>query len=169
VGAVVPPGELPDAKVIADHEGQWASGASASSQYGTPGYSAARAVGVPNIPLGMAGDNQDAWCPAAKNEGTAWLELAFATPVHASEVRVRQNNAPGAMAKVELLEADGTSHLVWAGTDPFVAPAVREITWFAVRVPKTAYLVAKVKLTLNLAAVPGWKQIDAVQLVGTAD
>lgn len=168
-GALVPASELVDAKVIADREGQWAASARASSQYGTPSYSAARAVGAPNIPLGMAGDNQDAWCPAAKNEGTAWIELAFATPVHAREVRVRQNNAPGAMAKVELIEPDGTSHLVWTGIDPFVAPAVREIAWFAIRVPRTTYLVAKVKLTLNLAAVPGWKQIDAVQLVGTAD
>jgi hypothetical protein len=39
---------------------------------------------------------------------------------------------------------------------------------FAVRVPQASYLVAKVKITLNLAAVPGWKQIDAVQLVGVA-
>jgi len=43
-----------------------------------------------------------------------------------------------------------------------------EIVWFAVRVPKTLYRVATIKITLNLAAVPGWKQIDAVQLVGTA-
>ena len=71
--------------------------------------------------------------------------------------------------KVELIEADGTLHLVWAGIDPFVAPRVREIAWFAVRMPPTSYLVAKVKLTLNLAAVTGWKQIDAVQLVGAAD
>ena len=35
----------------------------------------------------------------------------------------------------------------------------------AVNVPPTSYPVAKIRLTLNLAAVPGWKQIDAVQLV----
>jgi len=34
--------------------------------------------------------------------------------------------------------------------------------------PPTAYLVAKVKITLNLAAGPGWNEIDAVQLVGAA-
>ena len=48
-------------------------------------------------------------------------------------------------------------------------PEGYEIAWFAIRMPKTAYLVAKVKLTLDLAAVTGWKQIDAVQLVGAAD
>jgi len=38
--------------------------------------------------------------------------------------------------------------------------------WFGVRVTPTAYLVAKVKITRNLASGPGWKEIDAVQLVG---
>ncbi len=167
-GVVIPAKELDDGKLTADPAGQWATSATASSQYGTPGYSAARATGVPNIPLGMAGDNQDAWCPAAKNEGTAWLELNFAKPVYATEIRVRQNNAPGAIAKIEVLEPDGTMHVYWEGVDPLLKTDLREIVWFAVRVPKTAYLVAKVKLTLNLAAVSGWNQIDAVQLVGTA-
>ena len=168
-GVVIPAKELDDAKLIADPAGQWATSAAASSQYGTPGYSAARATGAPNIPLGMAGDNQDAWCPAAKNDGTAWLGLTFAKPVYATEIRVRQNNAPGAMAKIEALEPDGTAHVWWEGVDPLPKSDVREIVWFAVRVPKSSYLVTKVKITLNLSIVSGWKQIDAVQLVGATE
>jgi hypothetical protein len=162
---LIPASALADATILADANGQWAASARASSEYGTPRYGAVQATGVPNIPLGMAGDNTDAWCPAEKNEGTAWLELTFANPVHSTEVRVRQNNAPGAIAKIEVITPDGTAHVWWEGVDPFVPPAVREIAWFAVRVPRTAYLVAKVKITLNLAAVSGWKQIDAVHLV----
>lgn len=81
------------------------------------------------------------------------------------EVRVRQNDAAGAVAKVEAIESDGTAHVWWEGVDPFEAPAIRDIVWFAVRVPKTPYLVARIRLTLNLASGPGWKQVDAVQLV----
>jgi hypothetical protein len=169
LGTVIPASELVDATIIADSAGQWAASARASSEYGTPRYGAGQATGVPNIPLGLAGDNPDAWCPAEKNAGSAWLELTFAKPVRATEVRVRQNNAPGAIAKLEVITPDGTIHVWWEGIDPFVEPRVREIAWFAVRAPKTDYLVAKVKLTLNLAAVPGWKQIDAVQLVGVAE
>ena len=55
----------------------------------------------------------------------------------------------------------------WEGIDPYKAPAQRDLAWFAVQVPITSYLVAKLKITLNLAAVAGWKEIDAVQLVGT--
>lgn len=165
-GALVAEKELNDAAIIADPAGQWAASAEASSEYGTPRYSAAQATGAPNIPWGMAGDNPDAWCPSRKDDGEEWLEVTFAKPVHATEVRVRQNNAPGAIAKLELIESDGTSHLVWSGVDPYVVPAVREIAWFAVKVPRTSYQVAKVRISLTLAASPGWNQIDAVQLVG---
>ncbi|MBL9189874.1 MAG: tetratricopeptide repeat protein [Opitutaceae bacterium] len=164
-GVIVPAAELDDKKIRADAAGQWAASATASSQYSSPRYAPAQATGAPNVPLGMAGDNPDAWCPGRQNDGTEWLEVAFAKPAAATEVRVLQNNAPGAISKVEAIAPDGTVHLWWEGKDPYVAPAIREIAWFVIRVPKTDYAVAKVKLTLNLAAVPGWKQIDAVQLV----
>ena len=160
----MPAVELTDAKVSATPAGQWAASAVASSQYDRKTYSAVQATGAPNVSI--AGNSPDAWSPAKKNEGTEWLEVTFANPAHATEVRVRQNDTPACIAKIEALEPDGTSHLWWQGADPYVIPAVREIVWFAVRVPKTSYLVAKIKITLNLAAVTGWKEVDAVQLVG---
>jgi hypothetical protein len=165
-GMIVPPAELSEAKILADAAGQWASAATAGSQYGRTQYSAMQATGAPNI--NVQGNSPDAWCPAGKNEGTDWLVVSFAKPVHAIEVRVRQNDTPGAIAKIEAMEPDGTTHVWWEGADPAKASAVREIVWFAVRVPKTSYLVARVKLTLNLASGPGWKEIDAVQLVAAA-
>jgi hypothetical protein len=163
-GVVVPAGELIDAKITSDPAEQWAESATAGTKYGKTQYSPAQATGAPNI--STAGNSPDAWCPEKKNVGTDWLELTFAKPVHATEVRVRQNDAAGAITKIEAIESDGTAHVWWEGVDPYVAPAVREIAWFAVRVPRTPYLVANVKITLNLASGPGWKEIDAVQLVG---
>lgn len=165
-GLIVPAAQLNDEKIIGDPTGQWAAGAKARSQYGKTQYSAAQATGAPNIRV--QGNSPDAWCPANKSNGTDWLELAFAKPVHATEVRVRQNDAAGAIAKIEAIEPDGTTHVWWEGVDPYQTPAVKEIVWFAVRVPQTSYLVSKIKITLNLAATPGWKEIDAVQLVGAA-
>jgi hypothetical protein len=162
--SVVSSSELKDATIIADPAGQWAVTAIAGTQYGKTQYSPAQATGAPNI--SAPGTSPDAWCPESKNSGTDWLELTFAKPVHATEVRVRQNDAAGAITKIEAIEPDGTAHVWWEGVDPYKVPAVREIAWFAVRVPQTAYLVAKVKITLNLASGPGWKEIDAVQLVG---
>ena len=155
--------ELDEKKIRADAAGQWAATASAGSSYSKPNYGPAKATGAPDV--GVAGDSIDAWCPGQQNSGTDWLEVAFAKPTSAVEVRVRQNHNPGAIVKVEAIAADGTTHLWWEGKDPYVAPTVRDFAWFAVRVPATSYAVAKIKLTLNLAAAPGWKQIDALQLV----
>jgi hypothetical protein len=166
-GTIVPAAELVDAKVRADPAGQWAASAAAGTQYGrgTP-YSPSQATGAPNVP--MAGNSPNAWCPAVPDRGMDWFEATFANPVRATEVRVRQNDGVGAIVKVEAIEPDGTSHVWWEGVDPYQRGRVREVVWFAVRVPTTPYLVARVKLTLNLAAGPGYKEIDAVQLVGTA-
>jgi len=163
-GVIVPAAKLSDEKIAADAAGQWATEAKAGSQYSSPTYSAARATGAPDVPV--TGDSPSAWCPAAQSGGNDWLEVSFSKPVNATEVRVRQSNCPGAIVKVEAFEADGTAHVWWEGADTYKHSDVRETVWFAVRVPKTSYLVAKIKITLNLSAVPGWKQIDAVQLVG---
>jgi hypothetical protein len=163
-GSVVNAAELSDAKIVSDPAGQWAATATAGSQYGRTQYSATQATGAPNVPV--AGNSPDAWCPAVRDKGLDWLEVTFAIPTRATELRVRQNDASGAIAKIEAFEADGTGHVWWEGIDPHVAGSVREIVWFAVRLPQTSYLVAKVKLTLNLASGPGYKEIDAVQLVG---
>ena len=163
IGTLVPASELVDAKIRADAAGQWAASARAGSEYGKTHYSAARATGAPNVPV--VGNSPDAWCPAVRNVGMDWLEVTFANPVSAVEVRARQSDVSGAIAKVEAIEPDGTAHVWWEGVDPYQAPAVRKIVWFGVRVPRTAYLVARVKFTLNLASGPGYKQIDAVQLL----
>jgi len=165
-GAIIPSAELSDTKIIADPAGQWAATATAGTKYGKTQYSPAQATSAPNI--SVPGNSPDAWCPESKDRGTDWLEVTFATPVYATEVRVRQNDAAGAITKIEAIEPDGTTHVWWEGIDPYKPGVVRDIAWFAVRVPKTSYLVAKIKITLNLAAVAGWKEIDAVQLVGAS-
>jgi hypothetical protein len=162
-GKLVAASELVDATIRADAAGQWAAAAQAKSSYSNPNYGPAKATGAPDVASG--GDSIDAWCPGQQNGGTDWLEVTFPRPVKATEIRVRQTLNAGAIAKVEALAEDGSSQVWWEGADPVASKPVPGIVWFAVRVPATDYAVAKVKLTLNLAAVPGWKQIDAVQLV----
>lgn len=164
-GAVVPAAELVEAKLLADPAGQWASEAKAGSEYGSPDHGAVRLVGPPDVPEGA--DHPNAWCHHGSAKGREWIEVGFATPVQATEVRVRQNYNPGAIVKVEALEPDGAAHVWWEGVDPARPPgALNAIAWFAVRVPRTEYLVARIRLTLDLDAVVSWQEVDAVQLVG---
>lgn len=165
-GIVVPSAGLSGASILADADGQWVASAKTGSEYGTPAYGAVQLVGPPDVPDGN--DNPKAWCHHSSAKGLEWVELTFAKAVHATEVRVRQTYNPGAIVKVEAIDAAGASHLWWEGVDPARPPgALNAIAWFAVRVPKTDYLVTRVKLTLDIDAVASWQEIDAVQLVGT--
>jgi len=146
-----------------DPQGQWAIQVSASSTYndaqGEAGWSANQAAGPPNVD--RYGDDSHAWAPKTQNGGIEWLDLKYAKPVHATEVRVRESCGSGAVVKVELFDEQGGAHTVWAGADP-----TTDLNYLIVKFPKTAFTTARVKVTLATNIVPGWNEIDAVQLVG---
>ncbi len=152
--------------LVLNHPLQYLSGRSSSfPTTDATNYSAVKMIGAPELNLG--GDSGDAWCHSSSATGLEWIELTYSNPVYATEVRVRQNNAPGTIVMVEAIEPDGTHHTWWNGVDPYVPTDKRNLAWFTVRVPATSYRVSKMRISLNLDAVSGWKEIDAVQLVGT--
>jgi hypothetical protein len=147
-----------------DPHGQWAVRANASSAYndaqGTAAHSASQATGVPDVEV--YGNNIAAWTPKTPDGGIEWLELQFAKPVHATTVRVRESYGPGAVIKVELVDEQGAAHTVWTGSD-----ASKDLDYLTVEFPRTAFKTSRVKVTLATNTVPGFNEIDAVQLVGT--
>ncbi|MBL8898368.1 MAG: hypothetical protein JNM84_12100 [Planctomycetes bacterium] len=151
-----------DERFAADADGQWAASAVASTQYSDPTYAAARATGAPDVPA--HGDHANAWTPSAADREAEWLRCAYASPVRATEVRVRQNFNPGAVTRVTLLGANGRALTVFSGVDPNVY-AVGQVGWFVVKFPATDFDVTGVQLDFDTARVPGWNEVDAVQLV----
>jgi len=147
-----------------DPNGQWAIQAKASSTYndaqGTASYSANQATGAPNVD--RYADDGAAWAPKTADGGIEWLDLKYPKPVYATEVRVRESCGSGAVVKVEIFDEKGTAHAVWQGNDP-----TTELNYLIVKFPKTTFKTDRVKVTLATNVVPGWNEIDAVQLVGT--
>jgi hypothetical protein len=147
-----------------DPKGQWAIAASASSTYndakGTDPWSANQATGTPNVD--KYGDNGNAWTSKTPDGGIEWLDLKYPKPVHAEEVRVRESCGSGAVIKVELFDEQGAAHTAWAGNDP-----TTDLNYLIVKLTKTTYKTDRVKITLATNVVPGWNEIDAVQLVGS--
>jgi hypothetical protein len=147
-----------------DPNGQWAIQATASSTYndaqGTAQWSANQATGAPNVD--KYGDDGNAWTSKTQDGGIEWLDLKYPKPVHATEVRVRESCGSGAVIKVEVYDEQGAAHAVWQGNDP-----TTELNYLMVKFPKTAFKTDRVKVTLATNVVPGWNEIDAVQLVGT--
>jgi hypothetical protein len=138
---------------------QWAASAEASSQYGLPDWSAARALGPPEVET--CSDDPRAWA-SQRGNGVEWLTLTYAEPVHAREVRVHQSYGRGALSRVTLIAVDGEAHVVWEGTDP-QEPCPGVLT---VRMPPTDYATQTVRIDLDESRTEYWNQIDAVVLVG---
>ncbi|HEY6184311.1 MAG TPA: hypothetical protein VIW67_18850 [Terriglobales bacterium] len=147
-----------------DPNGQWAISATASSSYndaqGTASYSANQVTGPPNVD--KYSDAAESWAPKTQDAGIEWLDLKYPRPVHATAVRIRESFGSGAVIKVELFDEQGAAHTAWAGNDP-----TKELNYLMLNIPKTSYKTARVKITLATNVVPGWNEIDAVQLVGT--
>lgn len=157
---------LAEEALVNDARGQWATTATATSSYNDAQepaiYSAFQVTGAPNVPA--FGNSGNAWCPKESDAGIERLEVGFGKPVNATEIRIRQNSAPGAIIKVELVDETGKAHTVYEGID---ATKYDEFNfWFKAAFEKTPYKVTGAKITLATNAVSGWNEIDAVQLIG---
>lgn len=161
---------LKEQTIVEDAKGQWAVSATASSTYSydkSPTanleYTAMKATGKPDVE--SYGDAGSSWTSEKSDGGIEWLELGFATPVNATELRIRQNFNPGAVVKLELIDEAGSRHTVWEGVDETVYPP-STTSWLVRSFEKTGYKAKGARITLATNAVPGWNEIDAVQLIG---
>ena len=139
---------------------QWAAKASASTEYSNPQWAASQATGEPNT--AAAGDHQTAWASREEDAGDEWLELQYAKPVIPTLVRIHETFNPGAVVKVEASDPHGSWKVLWEGR---AAVPREKIRWFEVK-PTRRVATSKLRLTLDSKAIPGWNEIDAVELVG---
>jgi hypothetical protein len=155
----------PVAPPVEDAAGlQWAVSARASSEYRATDYGARQATGAPDVP--RYGDSGKAWAPKTPDLEEEWIELTFARPVHATGVRVVQNFNPGAIARIEVMDASGAATAVWSGPDA-TTYARNEVGILSAQFPRTPQPIAKVKIVVNAKRIPGWNEIDAVALSGS--
>ncbi len=147
-----------------DPAGQWAVSATASSAYndakGDARFSAWQATGAPNVD--QEGDNGNAWASKTPDAGIEWIDLGFARPVAATGLRIRESAGAGAVFKVDLIDSQGNVHPLWTGKDP-----TKGLNYLILTFPKTEYKVNHVKVTLATNLVPGYNEVDAVQLLGS--
>lgn len=149
-----------NAQVLADVNGQWATTAVGSTEYGSDSWAAKQATGEPNVTA--FADDSKAWAPLEKNKGKETLELTYAKAVNASGVRIRESLGNGAVTKVELKDTAGNYYSIFSGTD-----TTSGLNYLQIAVATTSYKVNGVRITLDTTLAPdNWAEIDAVQLVG---
>jgi len=138
----------------------WASTVRAySSQYTDSDWSAARALGAPDVPAG--GDDPNAWASEGADDRVEFLEVGFDNPRPVRGVDIVENHNPGAVTRVELIATDGTRTVAYSArpSTGLATPSHRRIDLAC-----TAQPIAAVRVTLDSTAVPDWNEIDAIGL-----
>ena len=108
-----------------------------------------------------SGDIVTAWASATPDGGPEWLKLDYDKPVDIGEVRIRETHNPGAISKVTAFQPNGQEIVLWEGQgEPTQAP-----NDFVVHVTQRVS-ASQIKVYVDSARVPGWNEIDAVELVG---
>lgn len=141
---------------------QWASSATATSQYGDDGWSATQATGEPDT--FDCGDIRTAWA-SSSSTGVDALTVEFDTPVRASEINIYETYNPGSIVRVEISNTNtGLFVELPDSADPVdntPCPGV-----FTLAVPEVDMLVDSVIIYVDQTIGGSWNEIDAVELVG---
>src|SRR5687768_12228184 len=85
-------------------------------------WSPQRALGPPDTPV--AGDFHTAWASATADGGHEWIELEFARPVAAVEVRAYESFKPGAISSVSIFDQAGRELTAQPVSDRAPGPGV---------------------------------------------
>jgi hypothetical protein len=139
---------------------QWASSATASSQYGPDSWSADQALGEPDT--SEYGDFATAWAPAGSDIGPQWIEVGFDVPVRPTEVVIWESSGAGFVTLVEALdEGSGEWVILWQGTDG--SPDF--LVGFSPPLRSTDIVTDTLRVSIDTDR-PGWNEVDAVGLYG---
>jgi hypothetical protein len=152
----------PDGSAPSSGINQWAVAATASTEFGSSGWSAQQATGSPDVT--SYADDQLAWTPKLQDGTTEWLDLRYEQAVVPTAVSIHESFNPGFVTKVEAFDtAAATWVTLWQGTDPTPSG---DVGTFTPALATTDVAVDRIRVTID-TDVPDWNEIDAVELVGT--
>jgi hypothetical protein len=138
---------------------QWAVSATASSQYTLTQWAAHQATGRPNVQ--GCSDDPAAWA-SLQPDGMEWLELAYTHAVQPAEIRVYEVDGVSSIVKIEVKDAAGAYHTVFAA-DPVAGACPRVLVIPVTGVPSP---ISVVRLSIDQRQLRYWNEVDAVRLTG---
>jgi hypothetical protein len=149
-----------------DPHAQWASSASASSTFGDDNGAKPAEGSLASNVIGPVDGNS--WTNNRPDAGFDWLRVGFDKPVFATEIRVVFVAGQGveAVNKLEVQDAQDQWITVWSGLSDVKADPRGSRTWFVRKFDRTKTPTKTVRITIANNVQPGYKVIDAVQLVG---
>jgi hypothetical protein len=125
-----------------------------------PSWSIDQLLGAPNT--FAAGDISTAWAPKNQDEPNQWVIVEFPHRITSSAVVIHETYNPGAVVRIDAVNANGRTHCLWQGIDPTPSTSAMGVSRIALP-PDTK--TRRLKIYLNCDDVPGWNEIDAVGLI----
>ncbi|MCK6570206.1 hypothetical protein L6V77_03750 [Myxococcota bacterium] len=122
------------------------------------GWAPEQATGPADTP--RAGDAQTAWATWQADAPGEWLELTYDRLVPVAEIQIHENDKPGAIARV--LAGDGTAPPVVVFEGPYSVTGERNL----LKIRAGGVPARLIRIELASERVPGWNEIDAVELIG---
>lgn len=129
------------------------------NQYGESDWSGLKALGRPDaIPSGTLHKNAFR-LKAEKGYGT--LTVGFAQAREVSEILIVENNEPGRIVKIVLIDTENNEHIVYEAKAQKLDADYRN---FKLKIPKTTYKASRASIHVETFTHGGWAQIDAIGL-----
>ncbi len=129
---------------------------------GGPSWSPGQAAGAPDTE--GHGDFRTAWASADPDGGKEWLQLSYPESIEIGEIVIHESYNPGAVSRVLALMPDGSEQVIWEGTEATAQPGQNLDSVF--KAPP-GIRSDRIRVELDTARVPGWNEIDAVELIGS--
>ena len=120
-------------------------------------YQAIQATGPPDTGSTMT-DHPLSWCPAEQDSGQPWLLLHYPQAIDVSRIKIYANYNPGAVDQIVSIDSSGSETILWHGTAALAEPLQ------VIDLQEPIHTQA-IRLRLDPAKVPGWNEIDAVQIL----
>lgn len=142
---------------------RWADSVIAySTQYDTVEWSAHQALGTPDT-YPEYGDIETAWTSELQNGQREYLELGFnMNPQPIRSIAIFETYNPGFVDTVYIMNS--TTNLWEIVYQDSARPAGDSSRINIINFPETAFNVSAVRIAMDMTAVPGWNEIDAVGL-----
>lgn len=133
-----------------------------STQYDTVEWSAHQALDAPNT-YPNYGDIETAWTSEFQNAQREFLELGYnVNPRPVRSIAIFETYNPGFVDTVYVKNpVSNLWEIVYQGT---ASPAGDTSRIFIINFPLTSFNVSAIRIAMNMPAVPGWNEIDAVGL-----
>lgn len=141
---------------------QWASSATASSEFSSPSWDASQATGRPNVNECI--DDSSAWA-SSPADTVEWIELTYDIPVVPTEINIYQSYNPSQVVEVRVTDTNGAQYVAWSGNVKRIEACPYLMT-INVQLDKEIR-INKVQIVIDQSILgTGWNEIDAVELVG---